>query len=283
MSTPATANPADWIGREEAAVDVIDPRPARLMQATLDLPIAAEPGAPLPPLWHWLYFPDQTPGKALGPDGHAARGGLVPPVTLPRRMWAGGRFTFTKPLQIGETVQRTSIVRDIAVKQGRSGDLCFVATRHDFHVNGERRFREEHTAVFRDHPAPDAAPPAPRPAPEHSDWQRRIEPGPVLLFRYSALTFNGHRIHYDLDYCRNVEGYPGLVVHGPLTATFLMDLLNEHVPGATIAELTIRAVSPLFDTAPFTIAGKRNGDDTVDLWACTPEGALALQATATLA
>ena len=272
---------ANWIGRQEEAKDVIDPRPMRLMQATLDRPVSAEPGTALPPLWHWLYFSSEAPQNTIGPDGHPMRGDFLPPVTLPRRMWAGGRFTFAKPLRVGETVNKTSTIQDVKTKHGRSGDLCFVTVNHTFHVDDEFRFAEEHDIVYRDNPAPGALPPTPQPAPEVGDWERRIEPDPVLLFRYSALTFNGHRIHYDRSYCQDVEGYPGLVFHGPLTAILLIDLARENNPDAWISKFSLRAVSPLFDTAPFTIAGRRDAD-RVELWARTPQGALAMTATAVL-
>ena len=272
---------ADWIGRQEQTTDVIDPRPMRLMQATLDRPVSETPGTALPPLWHWFYFLPEAPQSTIGPDGHAKRGGFLPPVTLPRRMWAGGRFAFSKPLRIGEAVTKTSTIMDVKSKQGRSGELCFVTVQHVFAVDGEHRFSEEHDIVYRSDPSPDAAPPTPKPAPVECDWQREIEPSPVLLFRYSALTFNGHRIHYDRPYCQDIEGYPGLVFHGPLTALLLIDLTLENNAGAWVSEFNFRAVSPLFDTAPFTIAGKKDANKA-ELWARTPDGALAMQATGVL-
>ena len=272
---------ADWIGRQEVAFDVIDPRPMRLMQATLDHPVSVKPGAALPPLWHWLYFSCPAPQKTIGADGHPQRGDFLPPVALPRRMWAGGRLTFERALRIAESVQKTSTIKDIKTKHGRSGELCFVTVNNAFHVNGEFRLAEEHDIVYRGNPVPGAQTPEPQPAPDAGDWQRLIEPDPVLLFRYSALTFNAHRIHYDRPYCLDVEGYPGLVFHGPLTATLLIGLVRENIPGAWISEFRYRAVSPLFDTAPFTIAGRRDGD-SVELWACNHEGGLAMKAMAVL-
>ncbi len=271
-----------WIGRGEEARDLIDARPMRLMQCLLDRPPSAEPGCALPPLWHWLYFSPEAPQGDIGPDGHPRRGGFLPPVDLPRRMWAGGRFRFLKPLRIGEQAEKLSVIKTVSEKLGRSGALCFVTVGHQFRVGGDLRLTEEHDIVYRDNPEPGAPPPSPPQAPGDAQWTRRIEPDPVMLFRYSALTFNGHRIHYDRAYCREVEGYPGLIFHGPLTATLLLDLVLENLPGVWISEFSFRAVSPLFDTAPFTIAGRRE-DDRVQLWAANPDGGLAMTGQAVLA
>ncbi len=268
-----------WIGRQEETADLIDPRTARQMQAALDRCPTLEPGAALPPLWHWLYFPTVVAQKDLGRDGHPKLGGFLPPVDLPRRMWAGGRFGFKRPLRIGETAQRRSRIQDVQLKYGRSGPLCFVTVRHEISAGDRFCFWEEHDIVYREDPVPGAAPAVPPEAPAGSDWQRRVEPSPILLFRYSALTFNGHRIHYDRQYAAEVEGYPGLVFHGPLTATLLFDLLLEQNPGCWVSSYQFRAVSPLFDTAAFTLMGKRV-DSGIELWAVNPEGRLAMTAQA---
>lgn len=283
MSTPDQGEPdyTAWIGRQEETTDVIVIRPMRLMQAMLDRPPSAKPGDALPPLWHWMYFPTEALQHTIGPDGHPERGDFLPPVELPLRMWAGGRFRFEKPLRIGDTVRKISTIKDVKTKVGRSGKLCFVTVEHVFDVGGAFCFSEEHDIVYRDNPAPDAPQSTPQPAPTSSDWERQINPGPVLLFRYSALTFNGHRIHYDRSYCRDVEGYPGLVFHGPLTATLLMDLALENNPTEWISEFRFRALAPLFDTNPFTIAGKQ-GAGSAELWATNPTGGIAMKATALL-
>lgn len=270
-----------WIGRQEEAVDVIDPRTARLMQATLDREASFEPGDALPPLWHWLYFPTVVAQRDLGRDGHPKLGGFLPPVDLPRRMWAGGRFGFERALRIGETAQRRSHIKDVQLKEGRSGPLCFVTVRHEVSAGDAFCFWEEHDIVYREDPKPDAPRPVAPEAPGDFAWERRVEPSPILLFRYSALTFNGHRIHYDRQYCAEVEGYPGLVFHGPLTATLLFDLLLEQNPGCWVSSYRFRAVSPLFDTAAFTLMGKRI-DSNSELWAANPEGRLAMTAQADL-
>ena len=271
-----------WINKTERRRDVLDPRPARLMQALLGRDATAAPGDGLPPLWHWLYFPSEAPPNALGRDGLPELGGFLPPVALPRRMWAGGRFTFERPLRLGETVEKVSTIKDVVVKAGRSGRLCFVTVRHAFHVGQEPCLFEEHDIVYREALKGDAPAPPPPEAPQDADWHRTVEPGPLVLFRYSALTYNGHRIHYDRDYCRDVEGYPGLVVHGPLTATLLVDLALTHEPARRVAAYEFRAVGPLFDTAPFVLAGRREGA-VAHLWAGDPAGRLAMTARAVLA
>ena len=269
---------ADWIGKTETRSDTVLPGPVVALSATLDrddpLPQA---GDPLPPLWHWLYFLDRHRASELGADGHAKRGGLLPPVPLPRRMWAGSRFEFHHPLRIGDHVTRVTRVADIQEKTGRSGPLVFVLVRHEISNTGGLAIAEEHDIVYRGHGG--AAPV--QPAPTDGAWERTIQADDVLLFRYSALTFNAHRIHYDRRYATEVEGYPGLVVHGPLIATLLMDLLRRNMPEANVARFSFRAVSPLFDTAPFTVCGKPEGS-TVRLWARNAEGGVAMTAEALL-
>lgn len=270
----------EWIGRTETRADQVTAAPVAALSATLDRDDPPpQPGDPLPPLWHWLYFLPVHRRSELGPDGHPHRGGFLPPVPLPRRMWAGTRFEFHRPLRIGETVTRTSRIMEVKRKEGRTGPLVFVVVRHEI---GDA-LSEEHDIVYRDHPKPGDAAPTPPPAPEPAEWERAVHPDDVLLFRYSALTFNGHRIHYDRRYATEVEGYPGLVVHGPLIATLLTDLLRRHRPDARVARFAFRAVSPLFDTAPFAVCGRPDESaNTIRLWARTATGGLAMEATATL-
>jgi len=271
-----------WIGHSETVAEPIAVKQARLMQTTLDREASLSEGDALPALWHWIYFfPVEVPLSGLGRDGHPKLGGFLPPVALPRRMWAGGRLSFAAPLQLGESVERHSTIRSVAVKEGRSGPLCFVTVEHRYHAAGEPRMVEEHDIVYREDPSPDAPAPKPKPAPGDSAWRQEARATPVQLFRYSALTFNGHRIHYDRDYCRDVEGYPGLVVHGPLTGTLLAELAQAE-SGRSLAAFTFRALSPLFDTAAFVLAGRPEGDGAT-LWAETPEGGLAMTAEATFA
>lgn len=273
-----------WIGRTETLRDTIVPNTVAAMAATLDdgNPLAG-PGDALPPLWHWLFFVPRPKRSEIGPDGHAARGGFLPPVALPRRMWAGSRLTWLDDLRVGDDVERTSTVKDVTAKSGKSGDLVFVLVEHRLSTPRGLALVEEHDIVYREAPAPGAVAPKPPAARTDEAWSLRIEPDDVLLFRYSALTFNGHRIHYDRRYVTEVEGYPGLIVHGPLIATLLIELLRANRPDARLATFAFRAVSPLFDIAPFTVCGKPADDGkTIDLWARNADGGLAMQATATL-
>ncbi|MEP7292494.1 MAG: MaoC family dehydratase N-terminal domain-containing protein, partial [Chloroflexota bacterium] len=245
----------DWIGRSEESADVLSASPAQRMAATLNKSEAFVSGVALPVLWHWLYFLPSVRLDNTGEDGHAQRGGFLPAVTLPRRMWAGGRLVFHQPLHIGERALKKSTVADVTVKQGRSGELVFVLVRHEIIGENGLALLEEQDLVFREASSGQAAPPV-QPAPAEAQWSQMIAPDPVLLFRYSALTFNSHRIHYDRDYCRSVEGYPGLVVHGPLTATLLLESLRNHAPQRTIKSFTFRAMSALYDDQPFRIEGR---------------------------
>ncbi|MBP6899155.1 MAG: MaoC family dehydratase N-terminal domain-containing protein [Burkholderiaceae bacterium] len=292
-SAPAPAAAADlshlkdWIGRTEQRQDLVTAAPLAMLSATLDRDDAEPlPGSDVPPLWHWLYFLPVARQSELGDDGHPRRGGFLPPVPLPRRMWAGGRLDFHQPLQVGDEVTRLSRIRDVQVKSGRSGSLVFVTVRHE--VTGARGLllTEEHDIVYREAPAPGAPAAAPQPAPEDADYQRGIVPDPVLLFRYSALTFNGHRIHYDQPYVTGVEGYPGLIVHGPLIATLLLDNLRRQQPAARVKRFAFTAMRPVFDIHPFSVCGRAEpGSDgrRHRLWARDHEGALAMRAEAELA
>jgi 3-methylfumaryl-CoA hydratase len=239
-----------WIGRSETVHDTLGATPALALAATLDHPATpVTPGTPLPPLWHWLYFLPLHRQSEIGADGHAKRGGFLPPVPLPRRMWAGSQFEFRAPLRVGDAVARTSTIADVSHKDGRTGPLVFVKVRHELHANGaaEPALVEFHDIVYRQARQPGDAEPPPVPAPTAAAWQRRLVPDDVLLFRYSALTFNGHRIHYDRRYVTEVEGYPGLIVHGPLIATLLLELLRRQAPEAELRSFQFKAVRPTFD------------------------------------
>jgi len=273
-----------WIGRSEQVEERIAAFPANGLAATLD---RSDPpyddGTVLPPCWHWLYFLAPSRHGELGPDGHAARGGFLPPVPLPRRMWAGSRLEFHAPLCIGRRLRRVSTVKDVALKSGRGGALVFVTVAHRV-LDGETLcVEEEQDIVYRAAPQPGAPTPTPKPAPEDATFSRVIHPDPVLLQRYSALTFNGHRIHYDRDYCLHHEGYPGLVVHGPLLATLMLDLLRRNDPGARVARFSFRAQAPIFDLHDFSVHGAPDPDgETVRLWVRRHDGALAMSAAAAL-
>jgi 3-methylfumaryl-CoA hydratase len=273
----------EWIGRTETRTDLVTPAPVAALSATLDRnDPAPQPRDTLAPLWHWLYFLPLSPMSDVGPDGHPKRGGFLPPVPLPRRMFAGGRFEYHHPLSIGEQISRASRITDVSAKEGRSGTLVFVTVRHEIANGAGVALAEEHDIVYRENPRIDAPLPTPTPAPAGETFSREIVPDPVLLFRYSALTFNSHRIHYDRSYVTEVEGYPGLIVHGPLIATLLVDLLRRSLPDAKLARFSFRAVRPLFDIHRFTVCGREEGS-RIALWARDHEGGLAMDAAAELA
>ncbi len=275
-----------WQGRTETLTDDITAAPVRALSATLDRDDPAPvPGMVLPPLWHWLYFLPHHRQSEIGPDGHAPRGGFLPPVPLPRRMWAGGRLQWERsnPLVVGDAVQRTSRIESVTHKAGRTGDLLFVLVRHEVHNARGLALTEEHDIVYRAAAQLGDPAPPPTPADKGAAWQREVTPDDVLLFRYSALTFNGHRIHYDRRYVTTVEGYPGLIVHGPLIATLLVDLVRRQVPGAFIERFDFKAVRPTFDLHPLRLHGAPSADGkSVQLWAEDHEGWLTMQATAIL-
>ena len=289
MDTPDALTPElldhlrSWEGRTETLHDEITAAPVRNLSATLDRddPVPAA-GTELPPLWHWLYFLPSHRQSELGADGHARRGGFLPPVPLPRRMWAGGRLQWHAPLRVGEPITRESRIVSVAHKSGRSGDLVFVLVRHEIRNAEGLALTEEHDIVYRAAARPGDPVPAPQAAPADATWSREIVPDDVLLFRYSALTFNGHRIHYDRRYVTEVEGYPGLVVHGPLIATLLVDLARRERPDARLASFSFKAVRPTFDLHPFRVSGQPAADGKeARLWAQDHEGWLTMQAEAT--
>ncbi len=239
------------------------------------------PGDPLPPLWHWLYFLPRAPLSRIGADGHPERGGFLPPVELPRRMFAGARLQFRHPLLIGRPASRIGTVRDISQKLGASGRLVFVTVEYLVEQDGRVCVEEVQDIVYREPGRRIEAPAVVElPPPPDGAWTRAITPSPVLLFRFSALTFNAHRIHYDRPYAIDQEGYPGLVVHGPLTAVLLIDLVRRHSP-RTVTAYSFRGRAPLFDLAPFRVTGQPDGD-SVALEATGPDATTAMTATATL-
>jgi 3-methylfumaryl-CoA hydratase len=266
----------DSVGRREVATDRLDAGQAARVALTLNHARAPAEGEALPPLWHWSFFPPQARQGELGADGHPRLGGFLP-LPLPRRMWAGGRLRFAAPLRVGEPVERETEIMALTEKAGRQGALVFLTLRHRLTGPDGLAIEEEQDIVYREpgataRPAPVDAPAAP------ADWRDRIEPDPTLLFRYSAVTFNAHRIHYDLAYATGEEGYPALVVQGPLTATLLADALVRHT-GGRIVEFAFRGQAPLFADAAFHVCGARDGDG-FRLWAEGPGGYVAMSATA---
>lgn len=268
-----------WQGRTEHASGTITPWLDQAFRATLDQGELLD-AAPLG--IHWCLALPTVPMSAIGEDGHPARGGFLPPVPLPRRMWAGGRLRFPGVLQVGEEVERRSRVVSVEMKQGRTGPLVFVLVEHEVATERGIAIVEEHDIVYRGLDTP-AAGRASAPSPTQT-WKaelaREIVPSPVLLFRYSALTFNGHRIHYDRPYVTDIEGYPGLIVHGPLQATLLMGLAAE-ILGRPPSRFGFRAERPLFDLAPFRIEARRDGD-AATLRAVDAEGHATMTATASV-
>lgn len=273
-----------WIGRTEQRVDRVSPSRARRLAATLDLEPAEQVGRglsehnPLPALWHWLAFLPETPSATLGPDGHPVRGGFLPPVPLERRMWAGARFAFHAPLRIGEAIHRRSEILAVAEKTGASGRLVIVTIGHRLSTESGLAVEEEHDVVYVTIPER-FTPPAPIVAPFNFDWDEGALVDAVRLFRFSALTFNGHRIHYDLDYCREVERYPGLVVHGPLQALLLLEAARRRKDSAMPRAFRFRSVRPLFHFEALRLVGMREEAGDQALFAVNGDGLVTMQAS----
>lgn len=264
------------VGRTEVRIDAISPFPARALAAALDQdPDLMYEGAELPPLWLWLYFLAAPRANQTGPDGHPRRGKFLPDVPLPRRLWAGSRIEFFGPVKIGGELTKVSTIAKISCKSGRAGDMVFVTVRHAWSRGGASLMEEEQDLAFL--PMPERyAPPEPIPAPP-GDWELPAPVDPVLLFRFSALTYNAHRIHYDAAYASEVEKYPGLVVHGPLQAIWIMEAARLHTPDRVPKRFTFRGVHPLFSHDHTTIRG-RMAEDGLALYTVNSAGAQAMQA-----
>ncbi|MCD2185298.1 FAS1-like dehydratase domain-containing protein [Rhizobium sp. GN54] len=281
MSSDSTPDGRDTIGRTDRRHAVIAADRVAALAATLDLDGVPGGGAALPPAWHWMFFNPAARRSELGPDGHPKRGGFLPDLGLPRRMWAGGRLTYHTPLPVGTKASRESEILDVVSKPGRSGRLAFVTVRHRISSGATLCIEEEQDLVFREAALPGAPGATPVFAPGDARWSEPFTPDPVLLFRYSALTENGHRIHYDQPYARTVEGYRDLVVHGPLIATLLHGLAARCGTGASLRGFTFRATAPLFVDRPFRLeATPSDSDGVLSLRARGPEGELAMRAEA---
>lgn len=270
-----------WIGRTQEASDVITAQLVKGLRATLFLDIGNPVEGDIAPFTtHWCLAQPVVAASELGSDGHPARGGFLPPVPLPRRMWAGGQIEFIDPLRVGDTVTRSSRISDVSLKTGSTGTLCFVSVDHTITTPRGVAIKERHDIVYRDlAPAGDAkAAPAPAAVPAGKHRESHMA-DPVLLFRYSALTFNGHRIHYDRDYVTKIEGYPGLIVHGPLQASLLIEFAAKLRSGKAPAKFVYRGVNPLFDGAEFSV----NGNETaagLEVWTANAAGAATMKGTA---
>ena len=271
-----------WEGKQESHEDVISLSTAQAMAATLDWPTKPQSGDELALPWHWLHFLPNARQSDISHDGHPKRGGFLPPVPLPRRMWASGKVDFHTPLIIGARVRKDSTVKSVTHKRGGSGNLVFVVVEHEIFSDDTLAISDTQNLVYREDPDPSAPRPKPMSPPAQAEFSREVNPDPVLLFRFSALTFNSHRIHYDRDYAINEEGYAGLVVHGPLSASLLLDLVRQQAPNAAVEHYDYRAVRPLIDGNPFQIQGCKT-DEGFSLWVVDHEGAMTMQATAVLA
>ena len=256
-------NLQDWVGRQQRVTDLISFAHAKKIAYSVNAPVPAE-GGELPHLWHWAYFIEAAPLDELGEDGHPARGGFLPPADNRNRMWAGGRLSFVRNLVIGKEATCVTTIKAVVEKEGRTGKLLFVTLEHRYEQDGELCITEEQDIVYRepsppklvgDMPAPDAA------------WSQDVEPSPVMLFRYSAVTFNGHRIHYDYPYVSGVEGYPSLVVHGPLIATKVLQSFTEAHPEKEVTYFAFRGVRPLIGSDVFKVEGAFSEEGAADLWA----------------
>ena len=270
-----------WIGRRQSTEALVTAYQADALTATLDRddPRFRE-GDAIPPGWHQFYMREVVKLRDTAPDGHPKRGDFLPPVDLPRRMWAGTEATYHRPIHVGETIRNTTTIEPVTPKTGKTGALVFLRLVHEVAGENGVATTEIQNVVYHEEAKPGSAAPEPPPAPGEAVWKREIHPTEVLLFRFSALTMNSHRIHYDRSYATDVEKYPGLLVHGPLTQTLLLDLFRREMPSTTLKQFNVRAISPLYDIADFTVEGAPDGEGRAKLWALNPEGRLAMSAEA---
>ena len=271
----------DWVGREEESTAWIAESTIGAMAATLDFKVAPHAGEAIPYGWQWLFFNPTVRRSELGTDGHPARGGFLPPVALPRRMWAGSRITYINAIPVGIEATRRSRILKVQSKEGRRGSLCFVTVEHTTFHGNNACIVEEQDIVYREATPPGTPAPTPERYEGAAQWSQGFVADSTLLFRYSALTFNGHRIHYDQPYAQDEEGYPDLVVHGPLTATLLQQFVMTHADGKRLKQFDFRGVVPLLVNRPFTLEGRRDDGSTIEIWARGPQGELAMSASAT--
>ncbi|MFJ3075899.1 MaoC family dehydratase N-terminal domain-containing protein [Pseudomonas sp. NPDC087029] len=267
-ASPPPIDYSAWIGRTQEAVDELSRNLIKRIAATFG-ETAPAVGQALPALWMWCFFQEPVAEAQLGGDGHPARGGFLPPADNRNRMWAGGRVEFIAPLKVGAEAHRLSTIVHIEEKHGRTGALLFVTVRHDYSQHGQLCVREEQDIVYRE-PNPPKLTSAAAEAP--GDWHETVVPTPTLLFRYSAVTFNGHRIHYDHPYVTDTEGYPGLVVHGPMIATLNLRAFIRANPGKQVRHFAYRGVRPLSVPTPFAVAGRISAPGQAQLWAGNADG-----------
>ena len=279
-------NPADaqaiksWVGRQTASHDELRPFPSQALAAALERGVVPDAGDLLPPAWQWFYFLDTPSASGTGADGHPRSTQLLPPPPLPRRMWAAGKMHIDRPLRLGLAAQRRTTIKSIEARSGKSGALVFLNLEHEFIQNGAVCIREEQNLVYREMPSAPGVEIAGEPAPPPGEWTHEIAPDPVLLFRYSALTYNSHRIHYDRPYAIGHEFYDDLVVQGPLLATLLLEFIQAQLPYAVIKTFQFRAVRPTYASKTFTLNAALSGE-ALTLWSIQ-QGRLCMSASATL-
>jgi len=277
MSAPDLQPYLPWLERRERSLETLSPVPAQLLAATLDLPAERRPQAELPPLWHWLHFLDRTPSAQLGDDGSPRSRTLLPPIDLPQIMWAGAETEFHKPLRLDEPAEKRSRISDMTPREGSRGPMVFLTHEHQVLQGGELAVVERTRAVFLGAASPSAAA-APPPEPQ-GEREREWLVDESVLFRFSALTFNSHRIHYDLRYTTQVGGYPGLVVHGPLQAILLAETFRQWHPGARLTRIAFRAQAPHYCSGKVLVRGATRGAGQYALWTCPPTGGVAMSCT----
>ncbi|MFL2667971.1 MAG: MaoC family dehydratase N-terminal domain-containing protein [Alphaproteobacteria bacterium] len=270
-----------WVGKRSSTKALVTAYQADALTATLDRddPPYKE-GDVIPPGWHLFYIREVVKLRDTAEDGHPKRGDFLPPIDLPRRMWAGTKATYHKPIHVGENISNVTTIESVTPKVGKTGQLVFLKLKNE--ISGENGIAttELQDVVYREEARPGAAAPEPPPPPGEALWRRTIHPSSVLLFRYSALTMNSHRIHYDRTYVTEVEKYPGLLVHGPLTFTLLLDLFRREHADKILKSFSVRAVSPIYDTHDFVVEGAPDGESDATLWALNHEGRLAMSAKA---
>ena len=271
-----------WIGKQSSTEALVTAYQADALTATLDRDDSLyKEGDAIPPGWHLFYIREVVKLRDTASDGHPKRGDFLPPIDLPRRMWAGTQATYHKPIHVGETIRNVTTIEAVTPKVGKTGPLVFLKLKHEISGEDGVATTEFQDVVYREEAQPGTVAPEPPPAPAEAVWKRTIHPSPVLLFRYSALTMNSHRIHYDRTYVTEVEKYPGLLVHGPLTFTLLLDLFRRENSETVLKSFAVRAVSPIYDTHDFTVEGVPGDAGEASLWALNNDGRLAMSAKAT--
>ena len=269
-----------WIGKIDTVTDYVTPIVEQRYRATLNMDIGnPKDGEPVTSGLHWMLGWNLVKNDELGVDSHPALGEFLPPVPLPRRMWAGSEIKVLKPIRVGNKVVKQSTVSDIQVKEGRTGLLCFVTAEYNFLVNDEVTINEKHNIVYRDISKSGGGSGYSKEIPERADLSEKIFMHPTILFRYSAIGFVGHRIHYDHPYTVNEENYPGLIVHGPLQATYLLRAA-EKLMGKQVKSFTHKVMAPVFANSEYIVGVDKMDDGSVSCWGATKEFGVTMRAEA---